>query len=91
MVTAMPKPPISTAAGEFGRRLRQTREAKGLTQEGLAHRAGSTFSSISGYERGQTTPSFPVILDIAYALGVDPGELIRGLKPDVPPSERLGR
>jgi transcriptional regulator with XRE-family HTH domain len=68
--------------------LRDYREKRGLSQERLAYFAGSTFTSISKYERGQTAPTFSVIIDIAFALGIDPGTLMRGLKPDRPPTER---
>ncbi|PXY16481.1 hypothetical protein BAY59_38470 (plasmid) [Prauserella coralliicola] len=55
----------------------------GLTQEGLAHKVGMSYSSISDLERGLANPTFQVILRIAAALdGWDVGEWLSGLTPD---------
>ncbi|GAA5153090.1 MULTISPECIES: helix-turn-helix domain-containing protein [Amycolatopsis] len=67
---------------EFGARVRAARERiDGLTQERMAHASGLTASYYSNLERGLANPTFDVIVTIADRLGVDPGELMRGLKP----------
>lgn len=87
----MPKPPVSAAAEEFGRRLRDRRTSQSLTQLTLAYLAGCTVAAVSQYERGLAQPNFGTLLDIAFVLEVDPGDLVRGLKPDTPPTERLAQ
>lgn len=53
----------------FGARLRQLREAAGLTQEELAWRAGLTAKAISVLERGERKRPFPhTVRAIAHAL-----------------------
>ena len=73
------KPPLSPMTGAFGNRVRATREAMGLSQEGLAERAGLHWTYIGQVERGQRNLSLHNILKIASGLGVDAGELVRGL------------
>lgn len=85
----MPKPPVSAAAKEFGQRLRQHRTARKLTQLDLAYQSGCTVAAISNYENGLVMPSLSTLLDVAYVLDVDPGNLISKLQPDTPPTERL--
>ena len=57
----------------FGSRLRQLREAAGLTQEQLGERAGMQYQSIAKYERGAVEPTWPNVVKLAEALGVDVG------------------
>lgn len=83
--------PVSNAAAEFGSRLRQRRQARRFTQLDLAYQSGSTVAAISKYENGLVLPSLATLLDVAYVLEIDPGELVRDLKPDKSPADRLGR
>ena len=55
---------------DFGYRLRLQREAMGLSQSGLAHRAGLHPTYVSGVERGLRNISLVNINRIAVALGV---------------------
>lgn len=55
---------------EFGDRLRQTREAKGMSQQDLADRAGIQASAVSHFELGRRLPSFDNIRRLADALNV---------------------
>jgi DNA-binding XRE family transcriptional regulator len=48
-----------------------------MTQEGLAHEAGSTAATIGAIERGVTNPSWGTIEAIAAALGVSMIEVAR--------------
>lgn len=60
----------------FGKNVKRIREAKGLSQDELAKRAGYTSrSTISCIESGKRDCSQKQIFLIANALGVSPGEL----------------
>ena len=59
----------------FGAELRRLREAAGLTQEGLAFRAGLTPNAVSGLERGKTRRLYPnTVRSLADALGLSDEE-----------------
>jgi transcriptional regulator with XRE-family HTH domain len=59
----------------FGKRIRQLRLAKGLTQEQLAHHAGLHPTYVGGIERGERNPSFDNIMRLARALQELPSAL----------------
>lgn len=61
---------------QFGKRLRQLREAKGWTQEELADKAGMHFTYIGQIERGVRNPSLVNLERLAKALKVDAGKLL---------------
>lgn len=63
-----------------GATIRRLRLEQGLTQEDLAHRAGSYVGALSRLERGLTEPRLHTLVSIAQALKVPPGELLRGVK-----------
>lgn len=48
-----------------------------MTQEGLAHEAGSTVATISAIERGRSNPNWGTVEAIAGALGVSVAELAK--------------
>jgi transcriptional regulator with XRE-family HTH domain len=75
------KPPISSATGELGRRVRGLRESLGLSQEALAEHTSLHWSYIGQVERGQTNLTLHSILRIAAVLDVDPAVLVTGLAP----------
>ena len=59
-----------------GENVRRRRQARGLTQEALAHEAGVALGPLlGGIERGQRNPTVEMVGKIAAALGVHPGEL----------------
>ena len=66
---------------EFGERLRARREATGRSQERLTQDAGLSWSTVSQVERGERAVRLGTLLHLAEALGLDPGELITGMKP----------
>lgn len=72
------------AAAEFGHRLRDERTAWGLSQIHLAEAAGLHFTYVSSVERGERNVSLENIVRLGEAVGVDPGELVTGLKPTPP-------
>ena len=61
--------------GSFGARLRQLREAAGLTQEELASRAGLSSDAVSRLERGQRKHPYPhTVRALADALNLSGDE-----------------
>ncbi len=60
---------------EFGRRVRQMRLEKGLSQEELALSSGLDRSYVGGIERGERNVSLINISKIAQALELSPGKL----------------
>lgn len=59
----------------LGKAVRQLREARGVTQEALAHEAEVTTGTLSMIERGQSNPAWGTVKRIAGALGVSIAEL----------------
>ncbi len=64
---------------ELGDHIRACRLENGLSQEDLGEVAGLHRTYIGHLERGEVNPSLLNILKVAPALGVDAGDLIRGL------------
>lgn len=75
----MAPPPLSEATSTFGRRVRERRNALGLSQEALAAQCGVHWTFLGQVERGQRNLSLHNMLKIAGGLGVDPAELVGGL------------
>ena len=69
------------AAVAFGARVRQRRQDRDLTLEGLAELAGLDWTYVGQVERGKRNLSLLNLLRLAKALGVDPSELVVGLDP----------
>ena len=66
---------MSTIQKQLGKRIKDLRKAKGLSQEGLAFKAGLHRTYVGGIERGERNPSLKNIAAIAKALGVTLPEL----------------
>ena len=65
---------------KLGLNVRRQREAKELTQELLAERAGLDPTYISGIERGLRNPGIKNVAKLAKALGVTTSELCKGVE-----------
>ncbi len=61
----------------MARNLRQIRHDKKLTQEELADRAGLSMRYVGAIERGDVSASVTVLGQIADALEIEPGELLK--------------
>ncbi len=55
----------------FGESLKRLRTEKGFTQKQVAEAAGLYPNSLAKLERGEHEPSWPLVLKLAKALGVD--------------------
>jgi len=64
----------------FGIVLRIYRQEKGLTQEQLGERVDVVRSFICSLENGKRQPSLQMVLKLADALGVEPGDLVNAMK-----------
>lgn len=62
----------------FGRRLRELRESKKLTQAELAKICTLGESTISFYESGKREPNYEVLLSLAEKLNTTPNYLLTG-------------
>jgi transcriptional regulator with XRE-family HTH domain len=60
-----------------GENVRRTRKLRGLTQEQFAERSGFSQQYLSSLENGRRNPSVITLYEIAVALGVQPGDLLR--------------
>lgn len=58
------------------RRLRETREALGLSQTALARRVGVTQQAIAAYEGGVRRPTGEILVRLSAALGVSSAYLL---------------
>ena len=68
-------------ARTFGERLRALRRARGWSLERLAEEAGLHWTYVGSVERGERNISLLNIVRLAAAVGADPADLVRDLKP----------
>ncbi|MGE4542709.1 MAG: helix-turn-helix domain-containing protein [Pedobacter sp.] len=69
---------------QIGKRIRQIRSGLGLTQKDFGEKLGVAISSISAYEKGETSPSFETVVKIAKLGQVGLDELLTGGDADAP-------
>jgi transcriptional regulator with XRE-family HTH domain len=60
----------------LGKRVRELRQERGYSQEKLAELANIHENHVRRIEGGTANPSYLVLVKLAKALGVSPGELI---------------
>ncbi|MHB8438222.1 MAG: helix-turn-helix transcriptional regulator [Acidimicrobiales bacterium] len=65
---------------EFGDRVREHRSRLGLSQEALALKAKINRTYIASLEAGQRNPSLDLMARLARSLGIDLGDLVKGLQ-----------
>ncbi|MGH9435804.1 MAG: helix-turn-helix domain-containing protein [Candidatus Acidiferrales bacterium] len=69
--------PTRTPEHRLGAAIKRRRQAKGLSQEHFAERAGLHRTYVSQLERGLKSPSIRVVTRISAALGCEPWVLIK--------------
>lgn len=65
----------------MAKNLRRVRHDKKLTQEELAGRAGLSMRYVGAIERGDVSASVTVLGQIADALEIEPGVLLKRISP----------
>ena len=74
-----PMPDRDRLLASFGRNIARTRNERGLSQDALAEKANLDRTYVSGIERGVRNPGIKTVLRIARALGVNVGDLCKGV------------
>jgi len=74
---------VTDLRGRVGARLKQLRQARRLTQEQLAERAGLSYKFIGEVERGRGNPTLTTLAAISDALGIQLVDLL-ALDPERP-------
>ena len=69
----------------IGRRIRQLREERGLTQAQFAELTGKAVETISNMERGKTIPGLLTLDQFARHLGVPLEEMVKSDQPEADP------
>src|SRR5262249_17841 len=72
----------SRAASGVGRRIREIREARGLTLEALAAKCGIAKPNLSRLENDKLRPTIETLSAVAAALGTHPVLLVAAKKPE---------
>ena len=76
-------PPPRARLEGLAQRIRALRERRGLTQEDFAKACGISVSFASLLERGERSPSYDTLLQVASALALPLSELLREPEPGV--------
>lgn len=79
---------VEDVYGTIGDRIRGFREARGLSQAGLADRVSLTRTSITNIERGNQRLLVHTLCEIAASLSIDPRLLLPDPHPDINRTER---
>jgi transcriptional regulator with XRE-family HTH domain len=69
----------SDIRSRFGKRVRDLRKKKGLSQEAFADSCGLDRTYVSGIERGVRNPSLVNLEKLADALGVSLSDMFKGI------------
>lgn len=67
----------------LGMRIREIRRKRGMTLQEVARKTGLSAGLLSQIENARTSPSLPVLCEIAEALSAVPSELLGGEAPSV--------
>jgi transcriptional regulator with XRE-family HTH domain len=67
----------------IGSNLRAERVRRHLTQEAVARRSGMGVTQVARMERGETDSGISKYLRVAAAIGIEPTELLHGIRLDV--------
>jgi transcriptional regulator with XRE-family HTH domain len=72
-----------TVKASFGQRLKEVREAKGLTKDKLGKTINIHYSQIGRYERNEASPSAEALKKMANALNMSTDYLMNGTTADL--------
>ena len=64
---------------KFGKRIKELRQSKNLSQEALAHLAELDRTYIPSIEKGERNVSIEVVQKLSVAFGIKISELLKGL------------
>ncbi len=64
----------------FGKRIKELRQARGLSQEALAHLVNLDINCISGIEKGEWDISIEIIQKLSIAFQINISALFEGLE-----------
>ncbi|MCI0571784.1 MAG: helix-turn-helix domain-containing protein [Myxococcaceae bacterium] len=70
---------VAASLAELGRAIRALREERGMTQEEFARASGISVSFASLLERGERSPSYDTLVQVAAALEVTLAQLLSGV------------
>jgi transcriptional regulator with XRE-family HTH domain len=73
-------PPPLPPDPALGLAIKKLREARSLTQEELASRAGTTVGTVSRLEAAKSAPAWATVMQISDALGVSLTELAKAVE-----------
>jgi transcriptional regulator with XRE-family HTH domain len=73
-------PPPLPPDPALGLAIKKLREARGLTQEELASRAGTTVGTVSRLEAAKSAPAWATVMQLIDALGVSLPELAQAVE-----------
>jgi transcriptional regulator with XRE-family HTH domain len=73
-------PPPLPPDPALGLAIKKLRETRGLTQEELASRAGTTVGTVSRLESAKSAPAWATVMQISDALGVSLTELAKAVE-----------
>ena len=65
---------------QFGKRIKELRQSKELSQEALAHLAELDRTYIPSIEKGERNVSIEVLHKLSIAFGISISELLKGIK-----------
>ena len=91
-MTAEPRQPKAhELLAKLAQRIRSARERQGLTQEQFASRCGISVSFASLLERGERSPSYQTLVQVAEALEMSVSELFRDVGTHTSDEPHLGK
>ena len=65
---------------ELGKKIKATRESKGLSGVELAHRCDFDKSNLGRIEKGRTKPTLSTLIKICQALGIELSDIFLDIK-----------
>lgn len=80
---------LQRLASEFGKRVREHREERDLTQEAAAIMTGISITTYQKIEQGVRMPRLENVVKVIHGLKIDPGYLFAGLGKLIPPASQV--